>query len=797
MSLSSTRKRKRQDGRMYPGSPFVVQPHVSSLFDATIKVSPAVVLPRSKIPIQWLAGVPARLFEAQIEIPALSAPGNVVIVKVDGEKQLSAIEKAKDNCYVLYRLSNQLQMKDVRKTAAQTKHLSSMDENNARYIYGDSWWCGVGNSEFPFAECDYLSADLAALEMGTALPEISDAAISTPAVARLPLSPHAEHAIEASMPEIKAPSIAEILGQMNKQYFDTLYVTKTSLAYFSKSTLSRARAVCLECGNGQPNTLFVELAEHLQTMILPLNKMDLKYKESFLQCALDERVTDSTVFKSGEERFIQRWREATFEDRFIRRSDSDFKQKLQELRIREMELQIILLLEILALQKENPTILIPNQDISKGRNGNAKLRRRKPKAADKLPDPDVLLDLLVDRLCIWHSIGSETNEKGGIPVKGKEGTSEKDHLRHFSVEVIMAFYASKLPEKCASINKKFGVHVLSPSKPSSMIRSAKKEPRTNKPPSMNQSITTWTIPHSSRANTEPLSLLAAEGASGPKTVRGGTLNSKSFTKKIVQLDTNPTQKKADEELKNVIKTLKKPNRLAVSSEIVDDAEKRLANARNKYHKPKKPTKSSSTNVLVSATPKKRRKGFFGSNQPGSFGSSIEFLPHHSYNNTASTAPTTETTTAISLSSAVADTPFRSPHSTTAPCWTADSDLLVLSTPQKDIFSGPATKLPPRFARPCFTTNDPDAAVLATPERKPQCAPSPDCWSPFGGVNLLAQETPLKAQLCGPSRRHVAIDYDWQQGVPDDDEAEQVSDDEGDVALNGVSIYDALGWDDEE
>lgn len=76
------------------------------------------------------------------------------------------------------------------------------------------------------------------------------------------------------------------------------------------------------------------------------------------------------------------------------------------------------------------------KDKDKGK-GKGKNNKRKPKGADKVPDLDLLLDLLVDRLCIWHSIGSGValTEQGESPTKGKD---ETDHLHHFSVEVITA-----------------------------------------------------------------------------------------------------------------------------------------------------------------------------------------------------------------------------------------------------------------------------------------------------------------------------------------------------------------------
>jgi hypothetical protein len=138
-----------------------------------------------------------------------------------------------------------------------------------------------------------------------------------------------------------------------------------------------------------------------------------------------------------------------------------------------------------------------------------------------------------------------------------------------------------LPDKCASIGNKFGSRGIStPKSTLSASRAARKQndqhPTNRKAPRLSRSITA--PPSASVVTAESLSLLASVDGVAKKPVRGGTLNSKSFTKKIVQMDDKPAAKKIDEELKNVIKTLTKPNRGAVAAELVDDAEKRLASA---------------------------------------------------------------------------------------------------------------------------------------------------------------------------------------------------------------------------
>jgi hypothetical protein len=70
-------------------------------------------------------------------------------------------------------------------------------------------------------------------------------------------------------------------------------------------------------------------------MVLPLDKMDTKYRESLVQSALEHEVGNSTVFRSDEEIFIQRWRALEFQERFIKESDPELKRKLEKLRLRE------------------------------------------------------------------------------------------------------------------------------------------------------------------------------------------------------------------------------------------------------------------------------------------------------------------------------------------------------------------------------------------------------------------------------------------------------------------------------
>lgn len=118
-------------------------------------------------------------------------------------------------------------------------------------------------------------------------------------------------------------------------------------------------------------------------------------------------------------------------------------------------------------------------------------------------------------------------------------------------------------------------------------------------------------------------LVAADAASLPRgAVRGGTLNSRSFAKREVQISSRSgQQKKVDDELKEAINAVKKPNRVAVASGVVDESIKRVSHSKSKSHsinlldlkavtndspELKKQTKNPLAKIQVMATPKRRR-----------------------------------------------------------------------------------------------------------------------------------------------------------------------------------------------
>ncbi|KAF8474702.1 DNA replication regulator SLD3-domain-containing protein [Kalaharituber pfeilii] len=331
-AASVSRKRKRDEERVLLGDPFVIQPHPSSVFDTSIKITPAVLLPRKCIPLNWLSGVPARLFSANI--PALSIPGHVLVIKTDGERQLSAVERISEEAYTLYKLSPNVKMKEVRKLAQLTRksHSPSPEVVDGRVINSSAdWWAGLLMERLSLdKDCSKgRSVVLSMIHPSKAKLELAKSQSPQSQNLRI-LSPPAETAV------FREPTATEFLEQIRTQYLDALYVAKTAIAYFAKSTLSRARVrFQQEPSDSTAPPPLSSLVDFLQDMLLPLDKMDLKYRKVLVQVATEETVEDKSIFKTEEEVYIHRWLNMNFKDKLLQSNDPGLKRQSEELKIRE------------------------------------------------------------------------------------------------------------------------------------------------------------------------------------------------------------------------------------------------------------------------------------------------------------------------------------------------------------------------------------------------------------------------------------------------------------------------------
>ena len=122
------------------------------------------------------------------------------------------------------------------------------------------------------------------------------------------------------------------------------------------------------------------------------------------------------------------------------------KSAVLEQRVRETQMQIVLSLETLALESATSSHVVDKQLLIDPIEGDDCSQNKKGrKKAKKLQDLNMLLDLLVDRLCIWQSMSvDETKTPNGDDrpaaqhgTKAAVKAAGSDHLRQFCVDVVL------------------------------------------------------------------------------------------------------------------------------------------------------------------------------------------------------------------------------------------------------------------------------------------------------------------------------------------------------------------------
>ncbi|KAJ5091829.1 hypothetical protein NUU61_006699 [Penicillium alfredii] len=460
----------------------------------------------------------------------------------------------------------------------------------------------------------------------------------------------------------------KLLSGMRDHYLQALYVSKTSVAYFAKGPLTRCRAA-FQSNDPEQYQSSHELVAFYREAILAAKKMDLKYRESLPTVVRDavlalsdgedgakkRKSKKKKLGRNGlyaeEEVFIRKWwKDRSMNETSTQESsrEAETKKHISDLRLRETQLQILLILEVMALESVS-TGDKPNSD-KKDAGGENEIPK-KPKAK-KPQDVNVLLELHLDRLCIWHAVSSEDSSAADSAkassfnnghMSGKK--VESDAVRDFCTEVIIPFYASRLPDKCKLITRKFGVSGgISPAakktqssnkpraEPGSEVKRQQPAPKSrrtlqrvltdektaaasqHRPPSLNRSNTAPTHRETKRDLIEPLLPTVLSGS-----VRGGIQKAKRTENREVDLHAVARQHETKlrkvqmltdqkKELDAAILTLRKPNRELVAKDIADDAVKRVSTGGGSSRKPKNPVRNPlGQGVQVMATPRGNRK----------------------------------------------------------------------------------------------------------------------------------------------------------------------------------------------
>lgn len=545
---------------------------------------------------------------------------------------------------------------------------------------------------------------------------------------------------------------------LRQRYLEHLYKSKTSLAYYAKGPLSRARA---RARAQDASMTLSQLASFYRESILPAKKMDLKYKETMKEIianvAIHEEANQDAIAKKKptkktklgknglwptEPHFISQW----WHSRALKTAPAPEQREVEVrdavayLRMREAQMQIILILEMLSIEaKENEKGRQPAPESAevKAESIEQDGKADQPEKRSKQRDLEADLEVLADKLCIWHSVGLENTFVSSDTTKThaseEEQSESKDRLRNFCTDVIIAFYNARLPLICRSLCKTLaGPEVYEQSQkishikqgasqhapPGSIIR--RRVPsasgrmlerilsdnglRQTSPPTLSRSST---LPPLSQFKREP-----SELSQRPPS-RSSRRTSVNFTNREVDLaaDAQATASKrrklemvayAKKETDVAIQALKKPNRAGASKAYMDEIEKRKSTT-NKQ------------SIQITATPRASRKKMLPDTQD-----SIELPTLHPEDTTIPSSTTKPRRLASAMSvprssakkravlAAIYDTPSRGStkktdplhlvinHSESATKSSTTTAELVFATPQKpksiNMYSTPQKQL---------------------------------------------------------------------------------------------------------
>ncbi|PLB43919.1 hypothetical protein P170DRAFT_393995 [Aspergillus steynii IBT 23096] len=673
-----------------------IRAHAASLSDEPFVLEPIAVVPRSRLPFSWLEPPsalspiqPGSLFVADIPVLEPGSPRDppVLAVRLLSDGGIYVVERVKAGIYALSKLARDVGEGDIF-VAVKGWSPSALEEEAGPVANGAGEWWELARIEDPVLEPEFSTkrakfdvsvvfgvagvADTADARMKDISPRDStESRAQSLAPPRRSSSSDAQvqmfgsidavvsGAEEARPDALQSPQ--ELLDNLREQYLQALYVSKTSVAYFAKGPLTRCRA-----GFQSPDSESAtpaDLINFYQEAILTAKKMDLKYRETLpttIQDAMlaisDEEPGRKKKGKSrkekmgknglypGEDRFVRQWwRDRAMADMgaTIELSrEAEVKKNVADLRMRETQLQILLILETMALEAAAAVAAEAKKPEESGGEPTDKSPKKKTK---KLQELKVMLELHLDRLCIWHAVNfedtgvSETAKASGV--SGKK--VESDAVRDFCTEVIIPFYASRIPDKCKAITRKLGVSGVMPSSSSSKQSQTKKTPQDPEPGAaerkpqkhprrsfqrvLTDSQTTSQAhpPSLNRSNTAPSNPNAKSDSIDPPlpslstSVRGGIQKAKRVENREVDLIAVARQhetklKKVQllvdqkKELDAAIHTLRKPNRELVAKDIAEDADKRRTGGSGR--KPKNPVRNPlGQGVQVAATPKGGRK----------------------------------------------------------------------------------------------------------------------------------------------------------------------------------------------
>lgn len=687
---SNNKKRKSQDDTAENTFLGAFEAYFLSAKQSSITFVPITLVARACLPLAWLdtsPTLPSPIFDAKI--PSVSEwVQRVLVVRKAPNGGLFAVEKIGLDHYIGCALHNWVTEERCNDAAIGKVAETTLEEllrkddrpsNTHRRSLSGSSLAAVSVPKSPkrptnrrgaLARMSILtpkdSNDQTVLQttpdsIGNCQPSVAVPKESKP----LPVTPAAqietENPFDRTIPaggivsEVQVPTVSEAATstsstcsqeRLRSQYLEHLYTSKTSLAFYAKGPLSRARAQVrtAEC----PSKAISELLEFYEQSILPPKKIDLKYKDSLPKVISEASIeTEDTKQRKPRKKkqklgkdclwpeeqgyILTWWRSRDLKPgTSLTESKEEMRKEISDIRMRETKMQLLMILEVMLLvlaaskMPERPVPLGPDIKVESVEDDITGIPANTPeKSKRKQRNYSSELDTIVDRLCIWHTVSLDEVTLGEKQQHNSD-SKPNDSLRDFCKDVLLPFYSAKLPEQVKSISRKLGGPETSPkrlrppSKSSSFTNTSSSGALVK--PRANQLLTKRTLervlsedqmsrhaspPVLSRSSTVPMKAvvptLKREPSERPNS-RGGMLSksvsfsnreidleadSKSFEAKRRKLDKLAEQKR---ELEAAIDALKRPSRTTVAATFMDEVESRRQER----------------TVQISATPRARR-----------------------------------------------------------------------------------------------------------------------------------------------------------------------------------------------
>lgn len=848
-----------------------VKPHPPKLNVQPRILYPLMVLPRERLPLSCIDFhvtnvdlASHRFFESHIKILDLESrmgSGPVVLLaRKEASRAVYALERQPNGVYVVCRLGPWVDLEALADDASAVcrERLRPAARTESRSQYGPS----VITTPHIHKEENIKRAAIEAIQTLVRKRPRSQSVSTLAESVKLEAAPEAAMTAESKLPSptfrpeelpktlseqqaqvsrpttaISTSDIIEELSQqptteslfetLRTQYFEMLYKSMGSLAYFAKGPLSRARsAFHLDL---EANLEIEDLIEFLKGLVLTTVQIDKKYRETVpalitqMKTVVDSsdegpkrkrRAKKMKIGKDGlyphEETHIRKWwatNKPELNEDETNVSTQQIRSLTSMLRTRETQLQMIIILEILALTPLRPADgaedsqlpLLPGAAESQG---DTVVPSAKKRSKHNLP---VLVDVHADRLTIWQSTASdeqlllEDSQITQAPDGQSQQKASSEPLKDFCVDIIVPFFSHRLPELCDSINRKLGGPIIvKPTRPKVLKRpSSKRSPKpgavakrslsgqptrtlqralsteqqsrrsVSRGPSnmiaLMRSATSTSLPGIKREASDPS--LAKSVLNAEPDLMNRKSGPLSRSNSVTNLQDAKSNKKAqvEAELKEAISSLRKPNREVVSKALAEAAERR-ATVGSSAKKVRKPGRSSLGGSVVKATPANTRfRDVFAK-------------PH------VADTPIMSTEDVIppsSLPSVVPSTGFRG----------AQRDGLGQSpTPDIERIGSTPTKAGSSFIRRPRIDEDVLPFPPSSPSLERRTISAADLFNPSGVTNrkrmvsftVSPDDELLATPVKGMKTKNIDLENQAAESMP----------------AKSVSIYEKLGWDDD-